>query len=108
MQRLFDSTATVRRGSGLDRAGNPTGKTSIPIACRIESKQRRVVSVFASAATARFGEEVLSDTTIVTMTEVQPTDAIILPGETRERAVLAIEAAGTPDRRGPTVYEVAL
>lgn len=108
VDRLLDQTATLRRGTGLDRAGNPTGKTSVEIRCRIERKQRRVVSVFASAATAQFGEEVMSDTTLVTMTEVLPTDAVILPGETRERAILAIEWAGTPDRRGPSLYQVAL
>lgn len=98
---------TVKRGSGVDRAGAPTGVTTVTLRCRVERKIRRVVSHFVGA-TGRFGEETLSDTSLVTMQEVLPTDVIILPGETRERSVLSIESAGTPAQRGGKLYRVSL
>jgi hypothetical protein len=107
IERLLDQTATLKRSTGLDRFGNPSGATSTTIRCRVERKQRRTVTSFVGSA-ATFGEEVLSDTTVVTMTEVRPGDVLLIDGETRERRVVNVQEAGTPDRRGPRVYEVML
>lgn len=107
IERLFDQTATLKRASSLDRYGNPAAASSTTIRCRVERKQRRTVTAFVGAS-ATFGEEIISDTTVVTMTEVRPGDVLLIDGETRERRVANVQTAGTPSRRGPRIYEAML
>lgn len=107
LARLLDQQATVRRGGALDRSGNPTDTTTFTIPCRVERRQRRVVTHLVSS-TGRYGEEVLSDTTMVTNMEVRPTDEVRLPDETKWRGVMNVERAGSPDRRGADVWQVML
>lgn len=106
LARLLDTTVTRRVHAGVDRSGNPTTPTDTVIPARVERKQRRVITGLASAADGRYGEEVLSDTTVVTNTRVDPTDELQLPGESKWRSVLSVEYAGSPDRRGASVWQV--
>lgn len=107
VERLLDATATLKRATGLDRYGNPAAESSTTIRCRVERRQRRTVNAFVGAA-ATFGEEILSDTTVITTTEVRPGDVLLIDGETRERRVVNVNEAGTPDRRSPRIYEAML